>query len=323
MLDSKQALMRHARYYDVKPEILEKAARLCQTISQIMSVSYLNERLILKGGTSLNLFYLQEMPRLSVDIDLNYVGTFDKQDMEKEKPILMEALYHILNQEGLIITRSPEQNHAGFKINARYNSVLGQQGELQIDLNFMYRQQLWPATMLKPQIMATSVAIPNINIHELTAGKLVALFTRKASRDLFDVDLLLNHPTLNIAKLRLAFVLYVSMSTLTLDLLDANHIGYDFQRVKNRLLPVLKQSQCPKTEISIKQWANRLTTSVQSHVAQYLLPLNENEQQFIIEVREQGIIASDYLTNDPNLQKKIKLHPAIRWQALKANRKVK
>ncbi|MCG2795115.1 MAG: nucleotidyl transferase AbiEii/AbiGii toxin family protein [Actinomycetia bacterium] len=35
-------------------------------------------KLVLKGGTALNLFYL-DMPRLSVDIDLNYIGAAGRE----------------------------------------------------------------------------------------------------------------------------------------------------------------------------------------------------------------------------------------------------
>ena len=43
---------------------------------------FLKERLVLKGGTALNLFFF-DLPRLSVDIDLNYIGQLDRQDMQE------------------------------------------------------------------------------------------------------------------------------------------------------------------------------------------------------------------------------------------------
>jgi hypothetical protein len=36
--------------------------------------------MVLKGGTALNLFVL-DVPRLSVDIDLNYIGAADRETM--------------------------------------------------------------------------------------------------------------------------------------------------------------------------------------------------------------------------------------------------
>jgi len=49
----------------------------------------------LKGGTALNVFHLQ-LDRLSVDIDLNYVGALDRDTMLKERPKIEEALQRIV-----------------------------------------------------------------------------------------------------------------------------------------------------------------------------------------------------------------------------------
>ena len=48
--------------------------------------------------------------------------------------------------------------------------------------------------------------IPVLNIYELAAGKLAALFSRRASRDLFDTRELLWRNDLNQTSLRTAFV---------------------------------------------------------------------------------------------------------------------
>jgi predicted nucleotidyltransferase component of viral defense system len=71
---SKDLLLKEARASSYKPEILEKVYRLLSILNQFASVPYLRERLVLKGGTALNLFCFKEIPRLSVDIDFNYVG---------------------------------------------------------------------------------------------------------------------------------------------------------------------------------------------------------------------------------------------------------
>lgn len=58
-------------------EILEKALLLMDLLEHFFSDPFLKEKIVLKGGAALNLFYL-ELPRLSVDVDvdvdLNYIG---------------------------------------------------------------------------------------------------------------------------------------------------------------------------------------------------------------------------------------------------------
>jgi len=56
---------------------LEKVLRLRELLNELQRHSFLLGKLALKGGTALNLFYLG-LKRLSVDIDLNYIGHVDR-----------------------------------------------------------------------------------------------------------------------------------------------------------------------------------------------------------------------------------------------------
>ena len=67
---SKERLSTVAMQTGFRPEILEKVIRLMDLLNGIFNDDYLASRLALKGGTALNLFYF-DLPRLSVDIDLN------------------------------------------------------------------------------------------------------------------------------------------------------------------------------------------------------------------------------------------------------------
>ena len=60
-----------------------------------MAVPYLSDRLALKGGTAINLFCTDQFPRLSVDLDFNYIGAADRQIMQQEKPELETILLDI------------------------------------------------------------------------------------------------------------------------------------------------------------------------------------------------------------------------------------
>ena len=62
-----------------------------------MFTSKWKDNLALKGGTSINLFY-RELPRLLVDIDLDYIGD-PKAEMEKDKGELWTFLQRTLFQK--------------------------------------------------------------------------------------------------------------------------------------------------------------------------------------------------------------------------------
>ena len=71
----------------------------------------LTERLALKGGTALNVFHLA-LDRLSVDIDLNYIGALDRAAMETERPTVDAALSRLLaSREAGSITNGRAREH--------------------------------------------------------------------------------------------------------------------------------------------------------------------------------------------------------------------
>jgi predicted nucleotidyltransferase component of viral defense system len=69
-----------------------------------------------------------------------------------------------------------------------YNGIFSQTAKLEVDLNYVARVPLWPTIQLDSCKIGTYQAnsIPTLDLHELFAGKLTALFARRAGRDLFD-----------------------------------------------------------------------------------------------------------------------------------------
>ncbi|MGB6067768.1 MAG: nucleotidyl transferase AbiEii/AbiGii toxin family protein [Desulfomonilaceae bacterium] len=181
---------------------------LLALLSGISKHPFLKERFVLKGGTALNLFVFNK-PRLSVDIDLNYVGALDVKTMKSEIPSLLKAIAAVCKREGLTIGKEVK-SHAGITLHLRYMSALGQGGNLKIDLLFMYRIPLWPAAKMKSVLTGTrsQIEFPVLDIHELAGGKLKALLSRTASRDLFDAHFLFSEGSLEQkkAKISICFV---------------------------------------------------------------------------------------------------------------------
>ena len=61
---------------------VEKVMRLADILEFVFTSKW-KDKLALKGGTAINLFY-RELPRLSADIDLDYIGD-TKKEMEIKK----------------------------------------------------------------------------------------------------------------------------------------------------------------------------------------------------------------------------------------------
>ena len=116
-----------------RPDLLEKAVRLLDVLDTISTHPYLSDRLALKGGTALNLFVL-DSPRLSVDIDLNYVGAADREEMAADRPKIEASLQRVFTDAGLKLRRVP-RSHAGGKWRLGYRDAFGRNANLETDVN--------------------------------------------------------------------------------------------------------------------------------------------------------------------------------------------
>lgn len=241
MLTSEKELMQEANETGFRPEIMEKVWHLMAILDGISVHPFLKDKLVLKGGTALNLFFF-DIPRLSVDIDLNYIGQIDRQKMLVERPEVEKALEAIFQQGGLSIRRIPEK-HAGGKWHLRYASALGGNGNLEVDLNYMFRIPLYGIHKKCSHSIGTrkTKEIPLLDLHELGAGKLSALFGRHASRDLFDAHQLLTKCSLEIEQLRLACLVYGAMGTKDWRQISSNEIHFEESELKDQLIPVLRK----------------------------------------------------------------------------------
>lgn len=312
MQTSEKELMREANETGFRPEIMEKVWHLMAILDGISIHPFLKDRLVLKGGTALNLFFF-DLPRLSVDIDLNYVGKPDKQEMLHERPEVEKALEAIFQREGLSIRRIPEK-HAGGKWQLRYTSVLGGNGNLEVDLNFMFRTPLYGIRKQSSHSIGTrkTKEIALLDIHELGAGKLAALFGRHASRDLFDAHQLLTKCSLNTEQLRLACLVYSAMGSKDWRQISIEEIQFEEKELKNQLIPVLRKQTFRKNDW--QNWTNQLLMDCRNAL-KILFPLSEKEHIFLEMVFERGVIEAALITQDLILIDKINTHPLLQWKA--------
>jgi predicted nucleotidyltransferase component of viral defense system len=103
---SREKLNSEAEKTGFRPEVLEKTAQALHLLNSIDNHPYLKGKFALKGGTALNLFIL-EVPRLSVDIDLNYIGAADVEAMRKERETVDQALHAVISREDFSINVCP------------------------------------------------------------------------------------------------------------------------------------------------------------------------------------------------------------------------
>jgi hypothetical protein len=287
-------------------------------LDTLRSHHFLKPRIALKGGTALNLFVF-DVPRLSVDIDLDYVGTADRETMLADRPKVEQAIQAVCGRLGIQVKRVPS-DHAGGKWRLSYTTVAGRSGTLELDMNFMLRTPLWPHAAADSGRVGAFAAtgIPVLDAHELAAGKLAALFGRRASRDLFDVRELLRRGGLDRTKLRLGFVVYGGMNRRDWREVSFDDVQTDPDEVDRLLVPMLRGDLAPDRD-HIQTWTEQLVTDCRDLLSM-VLPLEPHEREFLDRLNDRGDIAAELLTDDARLQGVIRAHPALLWKALNVKR---
>jgi predicted nucleotidyltransferase component of viral defense system len=295
-------------------EPLEKVIRLMALLDALHSHPFLKTRIALKGGTALNLFHF-DVPRLSVDIDLNYLGAADRETMLADRPRVEQAVQAVCAREGLAIRRMPP-DHAGGKWRLTYLGTNGAPGNLELDINFMLRTPLWPCVVAECRPVGSFRAAPVrvLDLHELTAGKLAALLARSASRDIFDAHALLATPGLEPAKLRLGFVVYGGINRRDWRTVTTGDVKVDVNEVRMELVPMLRADLAP-ARAAVADWTGKLVAECSERLS-VLLPLNDAEMEFLGRLNDAGEIVPELITGDPSLQATIREHPGLRWKAL-------
>jgi predicted nucleotidyltransferase component of viral defense system len=308
---SREKLAREAQATGFRPEVLEKVIHLLNLLEGFNRHPFLKERLALKGGTALNLF-LFDVPRLSVDIDLNYIGAADYETMTRERPQVEEAVRAVCLRADMQITRVPS-DHAGGKWRLRYASAEGASGNLEVDLNFMFRTPLWPVSRRDAQVGSSSARqVVVLDLHELAAGKLAALLARQASRDLFDAHQLFQRCDLDRTKLRLGFVAYGAMNRKDWRTVKAEDVGYDPCELENQLTPVVRGDYLGANKPS--DWVRQMIDDCRRGL-EAVLPLTVEEMSFLDQLLEYGRIEPERLTSDPEMMARIRSHPLLAWKA--------
>lgn len=315
---SPEMLTAQAQATGFRPDVLEKVAHLLGLLNSLQSHPFLKGKLVLKGGTALNLFIFN-VPRLSVDIDLNYVGAENREAMLTERPNIERAVQAVFSREGFTVRRMPE-DHAGGKWALRYGSVPGETGNLEVDLNFMFRVPLWPVMIRDSEHVGVwqATGIPVLDHHELAAGKLAALLSRKQARDLFDSHRILRMENLERDRLRIGFVVYGAMNRIDWRTVSVDNVDLDAAEFARQLTPMLRV-RAQEVESKPIEYGARLVEECRDGLSA-VLPFTDNERAFLDLLLDRGIVDAKVLTSDAVLQQQIQKQPLLAWKALNVRR---
>ena len=291
---------------------IEKVLRLLEILNKIFAHPVLNKFYALKGGTALNLFYFN-IPRLSVDIDLNYQG-LDRSEMLENKKEHEKIFQKLFQEKGYTVKRMPEE-HAGGKWRLNYKNIMGQDQNLEVDLAYMLRVPLMPTEIRSSNDFCGFKAqnIRVLNIHELAAGKFCALLSRCKPRDLFDAHLLLHNISWNKQKLRECFTTYAAFNKDDFSQIEAlGDMKFDLSQFKAQLIATLPAGSIT---LSPEEYLNKLISECREKL-DIILPFSDSEKNFLKEVNFTGNIYPEMVSEDESMQMNIRNQPMLAWKCL-------
>jgi len=292
------------------PQIVDKVLRLLGVLDAIGGDRMLASKVCLHGGTALNLFIL-DAPRLSVDIDLNYIGSTNLAQMQAQRPTLEQALINVTENLGFDVAAGKPE-HSGRSFRLYYQGAHGRDW-VKIDLDYLNRSPLLPAA---PQTirLATGATVQFLlnSDTELVAGKTKALIERVAVRDLYDISrLACLVPTLfarDDEKLsRRVLLYYLSMSApFPRPFRIADRFGNREADLAAQLYPMLRPTDRPTLDALIATAEEYLTNVSQPH--------DDDEAEYLARAARADFAPELLFADYPDALIAARADPAAQWK---------
>lgn len=255
----------------------------------------------LKGGTAIN-FFVRDMPRLSVDIDLTYLPLESRQTS-------LENISNALKRVASRITKLRPSIQTGHVLLPKTKhvtklTVTEKDVQIKIEPNLVLRGTVFPtlrrdttdAVEAAFKMAASMVTVADADLY---GGKICAALDRQHPRDLFDVKILLENEGIT-DEIRKGFVVYLAGHDETMsELLDPERKDLQ-QRFDEEF------NGMPFEAVDLKE----LLDTREKLIATLRNDLTENERKFLLSVKKGapewnllGITGADKL-------------PAIQWKLM-------
>ena len=266
----------------------------------ILEITLEDKRFALKGGTAINLFYL-DFPRYSVDIDLCYLPLEDRTtSITNIHTILHKISAEIRKLPGLRVSSSrPLDGQGEAKL-----QVENHEANIKIEPNYILRGHLFatrdmPISKKASDEFNVNLTANCLSFENVYGGKLCAALDRQHPRDLFDVKILLDRDGIT-ENIKHAFLLYlISGNRPFNEMLSPNHIDIsgiyeaDFKDMANTVVTL-----------------DELLQARQMLCAKIMRSLNNDDRSFL----------KSFVRNTPDWHlvkhSKIKDFPAVRWKLI-------
>ncbi len=312
---NKQTLDAIAKEHGFIRDNLEKVMRLVDILHYFHESKLLSKTLVLKGGTAINLTIF-ELPRLSVDIDLDFSVNCSRDEMLAIRQQVNDEVLRYMQSEGYRLAPSSKSPHTLDSWVFHYTNAAGNNDGIKIEINYSDRCHILPTVDTHITIpFLNDVVVRSLAPIELFATKINALISRSAARDIYDVHnmiaqrLFTTDEELNLLRKATVFYLTVGSSRKNNDtpttytefpLIDKIR----YPQIRSQLLPVLRRSE----HFDIEQVKEEVKSFLLS-----LLVLTDNEKEYVETFNRREYIP-ELLFDNPDIVERVKSHPMALWK---------
>ena len=306
----KRILSQQAKELHVNRDTFEKVCRLKEILKFFNESKLLNEHLALKGGTAINLLFFN-LPRLSVDIDLDLSINLPREEMMEVREKISAIINKYMSAEGYVLSRKTKSRHSLDSNVYEYINSAGTKDNIKIETNYSLRSHVLPIQKIKisGDVFSDEFEVNTVSPIEIYASKTVALMTRAAVRDLYDMNYMIRVGLFDENELetyRKCVIFYLAVAT------EKAPLEPDFtameaitkHRVLTDLEPVIRNREIFDLESAKKNVREFLTENVY---------LNDKDIEFLRKFNK-GYYHPELLFEDDGILKSIKNHPMALWK---------
>lgn len=304
------ALGRQAKDLGFVRDTFEKVCRLADVLRFMEQDELLSTCLALKGGTAINLTIF-DLPRLSVDIDLDFSEDLSREEMLSKRRTISERLRKYMEGNGYTLSDKSKNYHALDSFVYEYQNAAGMKDNLKIETNYMLRCHVLPVVRRKVNLpwLDSDMTVLSVAPIEIFASKIVALINRTAPRDLFDLNNMLHLGLFDESMQELLRKCVMFYSAIGSEIVPT---GFSFEsiaqipqnKIKTDLLPVLRNSRYFDVKTAQKKCTQYL---------EELLRPTEKELAFWAAFREKQY-RPELLFSDADILERIGRHPMAVWK---------
>lgn len=306
---NRRELDARARKYGFNRDTFEKVVRLRMILEFMNAQECMREHLLLKGGTAINLTVFN-LPRLSVDIDLDFVPNLTRDETIKERERLTEILKGYMSEQGYFLSDASRFSHSLDAFHYNYVNAAGNRDMIKIEINYSLRTHVHRPEdrVFVTDAFGEPIKVKTVAAMEIFAAKTNALLSRAAARDLYDfcnmTDMRLFSEEEDM--FRKCIIFYATISAKKVNkTFDTSAIdSLVFSKIKSDLFPVLAVRD--KFDLEGKK------QQAKEYIASLMKP-TEAENDYM-----ERFIAKEYkpelLFDDAEIVERLRNHPMALWK---------